>query len=325
MLNELLDMLTYSRPAGSDSEREFLERYVLTLPNVEYDHCKPYGNWHVQIGESRILWSCHTDTVAHQSRRQMIKYRRNSGIISLHKREKVSNCLGADDTAGCYILRQMILRGIPGHYVFHACEERGCKGSEALASQYPDWIRESFDYAIALDRGGKSSIITHQTPGRTASDHFALALGDALPTLKYRADDTGIYTDTVSYADLISECSNLSVGYEHCHSWRETLDANHVMRLLEALCALDQSKLTCERTPGDYDRRHNYWWDREYPGIVQVDRPVVCDDYAWDLDEDLIPADDDPIELDTRERAHDMYLSADFARIMAIFNRKART
>lgn len=249
-MSELFDMLRYRRPAGSITERIFIERYILTLPGVESDYCKPFSNWHVQVGTSRVLWSCHTDTVHYTDGIQLVKYTKND-FIKLHKRERISNCLGADDTAGVYLLRQMILRGVPGHYVFHGCEEHGGKGSQALAMEHGSWLRDSFDYAIALDRAGCGDIITHQAGGRTSSDLFAYSLADSL--VGYQPCPYGMYTDTAEYADLIAECTNLSVGYEHAHTPREVLDVNHVDSLLDDLVSFDESTLSVARRPGEDD------------------------------------------------------------------------
>ena len=291
---ELFDMLSYARPAGTYTEHAFIEKYVLTIPGIEYDYCKPYGNWHVTIGNSRVLWSCHTDTVHAYSARQRIKVNK-SGIISLHRKERLSSCLGSDDTAGVYLLRQMALRGIPGHYIFHACEEAGGKGSKALAREHGGWLSDNFDCAIALDRAGMADIITHQMYGRTASDAFAWSLADSLPGLYEPCP--GIYTDTAEYSDLIAECSNLSIGYEHAHTPRETLDTNHVERLLTALCNLDQSSLVIDRLPGEDDppihRLHAtdhdrpFWYDcadahllESIDDETEVESPYLDPDYA---------------------------------------------
>lgn len=327
MSAELLEMLSYCRPAGSRHEREFIDRYVLTLPGVHSDYCKPFSNWHVEIGDSPdILWSCHTDTVHRESRRQNV--REKKGVYRLHKRERRSNCLGADDTAGVYILRQMILAGVPGHYVFHACEEHGGKGSSALAVCHPSWLA-GFKYAIAVDRAGFRDVITHQMNGRTASDLFAWSLADALEktghVYDYRPDSTGMYTDTAEYSDIIGECTNLSVGYLDAHSHRESLDREHVDELLKALIALDQSSLQSDRLPGTDDPPSARGailslttYDDDYRGSDTV--IDIQTRRAWERTGDADLTDDEFNDLfDASE-----YLDPDYAAFMRDYRRKHR-
>lgn len=305
MKTELFDMLTYARPMGSRTERAFIEKYVLSLPNAELDFVHPHSNVHVQVGTSPILWSCHTDTVHWHEGRQNIRIKR--GLISLHKRSK-STCLGADDTAGVYLMRQMVLRGVPGHYVFHYGEERGGIGSTALAKEHPNFLRE-FTYAIALDRSGYSDIITHQMHGKTASTSFAWSLADALNLsdgMAYSPCSSGIYTDTAEYTDLIGECTNISVGYGGAHSSHERLDPEHVEHLLNALVALDQSTLKAARKPGEVSSFWDRFNDASYIDVDDITE-VADDEYEDDNDTQI-----------------DLYLDPDYAEVRRALALEAR-
>jgi hypothetical protein len=147
----------------------------------------------------------------------------------------------------------MIERGLEGLYIFHRGEEKGCLGSRWIVENTPDLVK-GIDAAIAFDRAGKRDIITHQSFGMTASDEFALSLADQLNRTKgldFRPDDTGVYTDTNEYADLIAECSNVSVGYDCNHGPNETLDVYHVEQLLKAVCSLDVHQIVIKRQPGE--------------------------------------------------------------------------
>ena len=245
LLGELSEMLTYARPAGSDTESTFIARYVATLPNATQDTC---GNWHVVTDSaSRTLWSSHTDTVHHSEGRQTLHYDPKDATLQLSRRSrKRMSCLGADDTVGVFLMRRMILANVPGHYMFHYGEERGGIGSSAYADTYPDLLAR-FDRAIALDRGGYRDVITSQYGNETASDTFALALADLLQ-MNY-APTHGVYTDTAEYAHLIPECTNLSVGYFFAHTERECVDTSHVFALLVRLVAVDVSTLPTVRDP----------------------------------------------------------------------------
>lgn len=245
-LNDLIAMLEYRRPAGSKSERKFINRFIRTLG------AKPdsYGNWHISVGNNpTVLWSAHTDSVHRTPGRQKL-------IIDAHSdKPSISvahgECLGADNGAGCWVLREMILAGIPGHYVFHREEESGGNGSRWIA-KHLDKLVGSFKAAIAFDRRATTSIITHQWGGRCCSDTFAKSLGEAMG-LPMVLDDGGSFTDTASYTDLIGECTNVSVGYFREHSSDETLDLLYLFDLRDAMVAFDASKLVFERKPGEKD------------------------------------------------------------------------
>ena len=130
---------------------------------------------------------------------------------------------------------------IPGHYVFHFGEEVGGIGSGNLALARGDWLQESFDYAIALDRAGTADIVTHQIGRRTASTAFARSIAGQLSGRWESAH--GTYTDTAEYTDYIPECTNLSVGYGRAHTADEFVHYGHVGTLLHCLVNLDESLL----------------------------------------------------------------------------------
>jgi len=159
--------------------------------------------------------------------------------------------LGADDTVGVFLMLEMARRRVPGVYLWHAGEERGCVGSSALAASCPDWLSH-VRMMIALDRHGTGDVITHQIGRETCSPAFARMLADMLntaPSLAYAPCPQGAYTDSEQYAHLIPECTNLSVGYSREHSQAESVDLFHTFRLLDALCDLDVSTLPIAREP----------------------------------------------------------------------------
>lgn len=296
ILGELLEMLTYCRPHSTPTEDQFIARYVSSLPGAERD---PFGNWHVKIGgDCPILWSSHTDTVHWHDGRQTIAYDCGTGVVSLSKRsKKKSRCLGADCTAGVWVMRQMILAGIPGSYVFHAQEEVGANGSNWLARNRSEWL-QGFKFAIAFDRRGTTSIVTEQRHGETASDLFALSFAEAIgkvSDLKMSADPTGIFTDTAEYSHLISECTNISVGYAHEHSRNETLNTIHLLALADAMCAINLAELIADRTPVDQYENCSSDWD--WPAWLQrsPDRPrTEINPRGWTSASTVIDRVDDP-------------------------------
>lgn len=281
----LLEMLTYCRPAGSKTEQAFVDRFLLSIPGAYQD---AYGNVHVERGVSRVLFSAHTDTVHREGGRQSVNYRRGIASVATSRRGNRRNCLGADDTAGCYILRELALANVPGHYVFHYGEERGGIGSSALAEHCGPWLAESFDHAIAFDRRGYGDVITHQFGCRCASDTFANELSVRLNLFSrqfvYAPVKTGVYTDTAEYLDLIPECTNVSVGYHREHSSDETLDLNHVFRLIDAFRVIDCASLPIARELDVLDDTDEFgpYVESDYPVVKVIDR---CDylDPEWEL------------------------------------------
>lgn len=263
-LTRLIEMLTHMRPAKSVAEREFVEKYIAPIGATADE----YGNyWHV-IGQSKVLWSCHSDTVHAKPGRQKLSVRKM--IASAND----SSCLGADCTVGVWIMLEMIAAKVPGCYVFHRDEEIGGHGSAFIAEAYPDILKQ-YDYAIAFDRRGTDSIITHQSGLRGASAAFAASIAPMLPP-GYRVDSGGLFTDTANYVDHIAECSNLSVGYMNEHTPRETLDLAHAMRLRKAMIGFDESKLTAERDPArvEYERLA---WDWPLSSSAWDDRRDLLD------------------------------------------------
>jgi hypothetical protein len=142
----------------------------------------------------------------------------------------------------------MIEAGIEGVYVAHAAEEIGGVGSSNLVLDNPAWL-SNIQVCLSFDRFGTNSVITHQGGRRTASDAFALSLADILGMPQLRPDTTGTYTDSMEYAGLVPECSNLSVGYYDQHTARESQDILYAETLLERLCEADWSALVVSRDP----------------------------------------------------------------------------
>lgn len=259
-LNRLVHMHTYARPAGSPIEQAFINRYLVPLGAVRDEH----GNYMLVIGDTpRVVWSSHTDTVHRDEGMQRVKLKgsRLSG-------RGVDSCLGSDDTVGVWLMCEMVRRGVPGRYLWHYGEEKGCIGSRALVRTEPDWLAET-DMVIALDRRGVKDVITHQCGSMTCSDAFASALADQLnagdDTLRYAPSDRGLFTDSESYADDVAECTNLAVGYSDAHSTHESVDCAHALRLLERLCCLDTALLPISRRPGDDG--YNDRWTKDAHGI----------------------------------------------------------
>lgn len=246
-LEDLFEMLTTCRPNGTKSERKFIKRFILPL-GVTTDKA---GNLFKRIGTAPILWSAHTDSVHDRGGSQIIAT--DGDEIALAQVEHAANCLGADNAAGVWLLREMIKAEKEGLYIFHRGEESGGIGSEFIAKKTPLVVAD-MKAAIAFDRRGTTSIITHQRGGRKCSDKFGTKLGELLE-LDHKLDTGGTFTDTANYSDLIGECTNISVGFSREHTEFERLDVKYLFRLREAMLNLDLSKLEFDRKPGDIEAK----------------------------------------------------------------------
>lgn len=262
-VDALLTMLTYRRPEGSKSERKFINRFIRPL-GVEADD---FGNLYKRIGRAPVVWSCHTDTVHKSGGTQAIAVK--DCFVQLAKAEIISNCLGADDTAGVWLMCEMIRAGVEGLYIFHRSEESGGHGSAYIAARTPNLV-STFKTVIALDRRDTDNVITHQAMGRCCSDAFAESLAAALG-LGYEPCANGIFTDSANYTHLVGECTNLSVGYYNEHTRRECLDLTHIARLRDQLIRIDTSKLAYVRQPGEED---NLWEDYGAPYGTLLDQEL---------------------------------------------------
>lgn len=249
----LLAMLVYRRPARSKTEAAFIGRFIKPT-GAEADK---YGNYWLAIGESKVIWSCHTDSVHAVGGLQTVN------VTDGYATATDSTCLGADCAVGVWLMLEMIAAKVPGLYLFHRDEEIGGRGARHIATVYAEFIKR-YDYAIAFDRRGCSSVITHQAGGLCASGAFVQSISVMLP-LGYGADDSGIYTDTAEYTDLIGECSNISVGYRDEHTSAERLDISHALALRDSMIVFDESRLVCSRQPGEADAPYcfekDFAWD----------------------------------------------------------------
>ena len=246
-VNTLIQMLRFKRPMGSRTETNFRKWFLFGLPNAWED---AFNNIHVLVARKdeswpTTIWSSHTDTVHKEDGYQKVIV--DKGWAKLAPREP-SNCLGADCTVGVWIMRELALAGVPGHYVFHWGEERGCIGSRNVTKQKPTMFRKA-NCVIAFDRRGKSEIITFQRGSRTCSDAFADSLATMLPK-GYAASSNGIYTDSAEYAEIVPECTNLGVGYVGEHGDDEKVELVVPMKMVNAIIAnWDERNLVIERDP----------------------------------------------------------------------------
>lgn len=256
---QLLEILRYKRPHGTDGEEVFCKRYLDPLLKKVNARKDKIGNYHIIIGtvKSPVLFSCHTDTVHAGQGQQVVIYNPKTAIAFIDNpktkgKQYFGDCLGADDGTGLWIMLNMIRTGVHGYYIFHRGEERGGIGSGWLSK---NWETEMSAYnikiAIAFDRKGKTDLITHQAGSRCASEKSAKEIIALLQAqgLTFKASNRGTFTDTANYKHLVSECYNMSVGYEKQHGPNETQDMDFAHKLMKACCKINWRTLTAYRDP----------------------------------------------------------------------------
>jgi hypothetical protein len=275
----LHNLLTYRRAHNSVGEKQYIHDFILPLaPRIIATPDNEVMAFIVYVGESRIMFTSHTDSV----HLNVDKVHQDIVVTSTLYSKNDNQPLGADDAAGNWLMFNMIDAKIPGVYAFFRGEERGGIGSSWCAKNRKD-LFENIDCAIAFDRRGKDSIITHQGRGRGCSDEFGLSLAQAIG-LGYKLDDTGIYTDTAEFFGLVRNCTNVSVGYEHEHSKKEILCRVHIEKLRDRLLQVDWSTLDHTAPKPDPIPVH-----RTFTGFGTPQRlfDVAIDSFGHD-DEDML-------------------------------------
>ena len=266
LMQTLAQALIIKRASGTMAEAQFvgwLVRYINEVNAAGVHMIDEAGNIHVDLRrdeQDRTLFTAHTDTVHHNtdqtSEADTINLVRVDGDIW----RADGDVLGADDGAGCALLMHMIECNVPGYYIFFRGEEVGGVGSSWL-EQNGRQLLSQFDHAVAFDRAYEYDIITHQAGGRCCSDAFADALAEALTTedaaLMFAPSNSGVFTDTANFIDIIPECTNVSVGYEHQHSDREIQNVAFLQRLDAQLLLVDWSALPVQRDPRVYESKYS--------------------------------------------------------------------
>lgn len=242
----LVEILTYRRSARSEGDVALVDNLIMPLdPTVD-----PYGNLFVSIGKApSVAFTAHTDTVhrdtAHNPRlTQTLSI--EDGLVELANPGK-GDVLGADDGTGIWVLLNLIEAGVEGLYCFFRDEEIGRLGSEWSVQHEPERYT-GIDMMLSFDRMGTTDIITHQMGDRCCSELFATHIADAIDK-QCEPDPTGSFTDSCSFMDLISECTNICVGYYDQHSSLESQDLTWVAFLVNRLIAMEWNAVPAERDP----------------------------------------------------------------------------
>lgn len=252
----LRSLLSLRRPYGSVEEEiagDLVHKYVHdAAPDIVWDK-DTHGNMWAQVGEDNgVVFTAHLDTV-HRTpgTQELFILDLDQGMFIGAEHEGKETVLGADDAAGIYLMTEMMKAGVQGKYMFFIGEECGGIGSSAFVQDNPDF---SANIVVSFDRRGTGSVITHQGGWETCSAQFGAALAKTLNQngagkLAYRTDDGGLYTDSREFAEIVPECTNISVGYFHEHTAKETLNLTHLLNLRDALLKIEWGKLPVHRVP----------------------------------------------------------------------------
>lgn len=286
----------------TEAEAQFVAQVVAMRPPTKVDAA---GNihWDLRKPGTRTLFVAHTDSVARLTGTQEVVY------LGKYAMTDGNDVLGADDAAGMAVLWSLMNAKVPGYYVFTRGEECGGVGAKYLAGKV-DFLSQ-FDRAIAFDRKGTTSIITHQGGVRTASDEFAEALATQFSEkadLLFMPDDGGIYTDTEEFKEVIPECTNISVGYEWAHTPNERQDIAFLSLLGIAACKIDWESLPKRDLSLIEDEPDEGSWDdalrgityREVTGIQDAMKLFVACEHGPLLKalNDFVPLPDDYLTFD---------------------------
>ncbi|MRY60673.1 M28 family peptidase, partial [Parabacteroides distasonis] len=231
---------------------------------------------------NKIIFMAHHDTVHRTDGMQKVFYDTASDVAYVDHNE----CLGADCTTGVFLILEMIRYKVPGLYIIHTGEECGGIGSSEIVRGKPKWLND-VEACISFDRYGTNSIITHQMGQRTCSESFANDL-ESILKMNLKSDSGGVYTDSYEYCGLVSECTNISVGYYNQHTSKESQDMNFIMKLRDALINADWSKIRGYRDPTviEYDDwGYDSGWtskNKKSNYVSKFDRAGATDDDNYD-------------------------------------------
>ena len=232
--------------------------------------------------KNKIIFMAHHDTVHKTDGRQKVLYDTLLDTAFVDHNE----CLGADCTTGVFLILEMIRYKVPGLYIIHTGEECGGIGSGWIVDGKPKWLND-VDACISFDRYGTNSIITHQMGQRTCSESFADDL-ESILKMGLISDSGGIYTDSYEYCDIVSECTNISVGYYNQHTKTEYQDMEFVIRLRDALVKADWNKIRGYRDPTviEYDDwSYGGGWtskNKQSTFVSKFDKAGAIDDDNYD-------------------------------------------
>ena len=247
-LNSLYDICRYTRAAGSDGERAMIAKHIEPIAN----YTDAYGNLYAMIGQPRVIYSSHTDTVHREADPMLQTVYIDEGQSRLFKGDD-KMCLGADCGTGVWIMLQMIKAKVPGLYIFHRAEEIGGLGSgwiidnpqASTDSDHEHWVQQ-YTQCIAFDRYGTKSIITHQGMERTCPTPTLMLWANCLAWVTSRM--TAAHSPTAR--TTAASCQSVRI----CLSATSISTATRSIRLDHLLAPTDRSAQSVTRSTSSHPR-----------------------------------------------------------------------
>ena len=280
-INTLWEALRTKRPHNGKGVKQFRKYIQDTFKGYTQVVDKSDNLWIITDSKSKTLFQAHMDTVHHSNGSQ--------NLIWTDATESIvytpdSECLGADDGAGCAMLAHLIAEGVPATYCFTIGEECGGIGGKWIANNLKEFIKD-FDRCIAFDRKGQYDICGEQMRGNCASRQFVTDLAEQLNM--GHVWNRGTYTDNCEYKGIIPEIVNISIGYEDAHSAKETLNMEYMNKLAERLLLIEWAKLPVigpapdpiYKPFGDYWRGYGCRGNSKALGMP-MDSPLYLDKYV---------------------------------------------
>lgn len=238
-----LSLVTKTYPMGHEEE------LLQFLPKLNTDM---FGNYYKIIpGDKETMFTSHLDTADRKQVPTKLLSKMIAGEEYIYT--DGTSILGADDKSGVAVMLYMMAHNIPGLYYFFLGEERGGIGSRKLSDGW-DSVSYVSDIkrCISFDRRKTNSVITYQMGRQCCSDEFGTALCKEYNSngLQLSMDTTGIFTDSASFIDDISECTNVSVGYNNEHTGKEIQNITYLEKLAKASIKVNWKSLPSTRKVG---------------------------------------------------------------------------
>lgn len=219
--NEELKLFTHLITSKEKQVLSFLSIFL----QKRYDKVEITNDYIVAIGNIPIALAAHIDIVHPESSQKELFYDTTKGVLWS------PNGLGADDRAGIFIILEILKKGYRPTIIFTTGEERGGIGATQLIKKHPAKITE-LNYIIELDRRGSTDCVFYECEN---------------PEFEKYIEKFGFITQWGTYTDICEICPkwgmagvNLSVGYEHEHTYSEILRVswlkstmNKVIKMLE--------------------------------------------------------------------------------------------
>lgn len=238
--NTFLSLTTKTYPYGS--EYKLVDKLPKGLKKDDF------GNYYINIGKSSTMFTSHLDTFSVDEVDVRLCQRTDLRDDIIYS--DGTTIIGADDKAGVALMCYMIENNVNGLYYFFIGEEKGSIGAKNLKKEFNNIeYLKNIKSCVSFDRRGEKSIITMQNGVECCSLDFANGLKEEFgkSDIGLQLDPTGVSTDSAIFTDIISECTNISVGYYNEHTYNEHINMDYLIKLSKSCLRVDWENLPIER------------------------------------------------------------------------------